>query len=610
MAVPFFFYPLTRVEENLKGRSLMKWFALLFSLVVMPMNMVFAEITASRPVNQQPIDQGGQRSYLMDAKGGLWFAYYGGDNFLYVRRPDGSEIKLGAQDRQAARSGLALAAGSDDLSVMWRDKLPEKALYLLPHLAASSAAPEPMVVGGDESEPLVRLEMARESNALYLLWLGEKLDQETKQKFHLYFRYSDDGGKSFSAVERVLPGFYPLWIVDKDFIPVFSWVVNQDRRMIAMRRFDRAGKTFGPMVEIADTPEQITPIYRAFESAGRWFVLWLAQHGDGRDFLLEGAYSADKGQTWKRFAFDTIKGLDLSRLSVAADGKGHIALALSGTRRLRDENPDAKNDLYFAYSSDNGSTWSEPRRFRSPEYQITHAKFPAIRFGAQPGTLIMAWEDWRDIRPNIYVTYSTDYGVTWQPEVPLGMPGRINLAMDYQLDQPLLERDGQYHLLVKQFTNDVLNNADLVDYAFTLADLKQPAALPRGLELEKTRLNEKRLEQRVSQYWEAMQRADYATTYAMMDSFFQSRINRQGYQQKMGTIKYNKFRIDSIERTGKIAKVKITAEAEVPEFKMASGKTYSRPKQEYTFVDTWLFITGDWYREYYEESSKMRYTGY
>ncbi len=590
----------------------MKWLILLFAFIGSSMGIARAEMSVSpKALNRQAVNQGAEQDYALDLKGGEWLAYYGNDNFLYVRRPDGAEVKLGAQDRQIYQSGLALDVGQDSSAIMWRDKFPQKALYLLPELKADGPVPSPMVVGGAESEPLTRLKVARRNDAIYLLWLGEKPDPETKQKYYLYFRYSEDGGKTFSAVERVLPGFYPMWIVDKDSIPVFSWVVSRERRAMTMRRFDRATKTFGPAVEVAETPEQITPIYRAFESAGRWFVLWLAQYGDGKDFLLEGAYSEDKGQTWKRFAFDKVKGLDLSRLAVAADGEGHIGLAFSGSRRLRDDNPDAKDDLYFAYSTDNGTTWSEPRRFRSMEYQITHARFPVLSFGSQPGALVMAWEDWRDIRPNIYVAYSTDYGATWQKEIPLGLPGRVNLTMEYKLEQALVNRDKDYHLVVKRFENDALSKADLVDYSFALTDLKQQSSLlPRGLELEKTRLNEERLRQRITQYWNAMQREDYATTYALMDAFFQNQVNRQAYQQKMGTIKYRSFRIDGIERQGKIAKVKMTLEAEVPEFKTASGKSYSKPKQEYTFVDTWLFITGNWYREYYEETSKIRYTKY
>jgi len=589
----------------------MKFFTLLFAFLMIISGDIHAGIMAHpKTLNQHPLAKNTSWEYALNSQGELWLAYYGEDNLLYVRRPDGSEVALGAQDRQRAQSGLAIDVDKNHLALMWRDKIPKKDLRFLPKLPATGSVPEPISVGGSESEPLPRLEIAQRGDKYYLLWLGEKPDPEAKQVYHQYFRYSEDGGKTFSEVERVIPGIYPMWIVDDQSVAIFSWVRSKEQQVIAMRRFDRAAKKFGPVIEVAETPQQISPIYRAFESAGRWFVTWLSQYGDGRDFLLEGAYSEDQGQTWKRFAFESIKGLDLSHLAATADGKGHIALAFSGSRRLRDNNPQAKNDVYLTYSTDNGSTWSEPHSLRTDEQKLTHAKFPAISFGSKPGALLVAWEDWRDIRPNVYVAHSTDYGATWQKAIPLGLPGRVNLGLQFDAEQALMHHDENYHLVVKRFKNDNLSQVELVHYSFTLDDLQKSPLLPRGIQLEKARLNEDRLRQRIKFYWDAMRRSDYAVSYALLDPFFQAKVGRQAYWQKMGTIKYHNFRIEQTERIGKIAKAKITIEASVPEFRTASGQKYSKKKQELTFVETWLFIGGDWYREYYEESSGVRYTDY
>jgi len=590
----------------------MKALALLVMLSGFLLNSAHAELGGNpKALNQHPVGENTAWEYALDAQGKMWLAYYGSDNLLYVRRPDGVELTIGAQNRDRAMSGLALDASQDSLALMWRDKFPEKTLNFIPHLAATGPLPAPQTVGGD-SQPLIRMEIAERGNDAYLLWLGEKPDRQTKQRYHVYFRHMKDGGQTMSEVAQVMPGIYPMWIVDQDDIAVFSWVRTPEKKVIAMRRFDRASGQFEPMVEIAPTPDQIPPIYRSFASAGRWLVMWLAQHGDGKDFLLEGAYSEDKGKTWKRFAFESLKGLDLSYLATATDGKGHIALAFSGTRRLRDDNPDAKNDVYFTVSADNGTTWSEPRTLRTGEQQLTHARFPTLSFGAQPGVLVMAWEDWRDIRPNVYVTHSTDYGVTWQTAVPLDLPGRVNLGMDFKIKQALIRHGDAYHLIVKRFIGDNLGQPELVHYSLTLDDLKQQKSLlpEETAQLEKARLNDERLRQRVNEYWQAMQREDYAISYAMHDPFFQAQVDRQAYFQKMGTIKYTTLRIDAVERIGKIAKVKLTVEAFVPEFKTPSGKTYSKPKAEYPMIETWLFISGDWYREYYEESAERRFTQY
>ena len=119
----------------------------------------------------------------MDGAGKGWFAYYGeDDNTLFVRRPDGSEAALGASDRQRYQSGVAIAATGQDLAVLWRDKLPEKTLYFLPGLGPSGSTPQPRVVGGQESEPLPRIQMGHRDGVTYLLWLGEKGNQDEQDQ--------------------------------------------------------------------------------------------------------------------------------------------------------------------------------------------------------------------------------------------------------------------------------------------------------------------------------------------------------------------------------------------------------------------------------------------
>ncbi|MDV7392022.1 hypothetical protein RZS08_11730, partial [Arthrospira platensis SPKY1] len=182
---------------------------------------------------------------------------------------------------------LAIAGGDRDLAVLWRDKLPTKTLYFLPKVGLSGSPPSPRVAASEESEPLIRLQVSQQDDVTYLLWLGEKglyvqanpesehgpagetaatPPPQIQEPYHLYFRYTEDGGKTFSPVERVLPGYYPTWIVDRKAIPVFSWTEFEGHSSVVMRVFDRIQKRFGPPVKIADAPP-ISPIYQAFESA-------------------------------------------------------------------------------------------------------------------------------------------------------------------------------------------------------------------------------------------------------------------------------------------------------------------------------------------------------
>lgn len=546
--------------------------------------------------------------FALSGKESSWFAYYGADNTLYVRRPDGAEVGLGAADRARQQSGLALTPVDDGLAVLWRDKLPRKQLYLIPKLDPTGAAPQPIVVAGEESEPLTRLKLERVGEVEYLLWLGEKGDPETKEKYHLYFRAVEQDGKVLSPVERVMPGRYPAWIVEQDVIPVFSWMEYEGKLAMTLRVFDRAKKSFGPLTKIADAPV-IAPIFEAFKSGDRWFLLWLGQHDRGKKMLLEGLYSDDKGQTWKRFALDDLRDLDIGGLSIATDHKGHLLIALDGNRSMLDRE-DNKNNVYLLRSTDNGATWQKPQTVRSDELRLTRAQYPVLAFGAQPGTVMLAWEDWRDIRPNVYVSHSKDYGATWEPALPLGRPGVWNMGLNAR-PRLLLNRGDRFWLVARQYKDDSLAQAqkDYVLYTFTWDEVRRNAEGFKIAEVQ-ARATEARLRERVTQYWQAMQDGQYETAYTVMDPFFRNKRDLKTYLNSTGAIKYHRYRVGSIVQKGNLARVEMEIESSIPKFTLPTGKTISQPVKTITFWETWVFVNENWYREHYDELAEKSSTSY
>lgn len=546
--------------------------------------------------------------FTLTGKGNPWFAYYDIDNTLYVRRPDGSEIGLGATDRPRQQSGLAMTPVGDGVALLWRDKLPRKQLYLIPKLDPAGPAPAPVVVADEESESLTRLKLERDGDVEYLLWLGEKDDPATKEKYHLYFRQAEQDGKVLSPVERVMPGRYPAWIIDQNVIPVFSWMLHEGKLAMTLRVFDRAKKSFGPLTKIADAPP-IAPIFEAFKSGNRWFLLWLGLYEDGNKMLLEGVYSEDQGQTWKRFAFEDLRDLNIGGLSIATDHKGHILIALDGDRTLLDPE-DEKSKVYLVRSADNGTTWQKPQPMRPDDLKLTRAQYPVVAMGASPGTVMLAWEDWRDIRPNVYVSYSTDYGATWEPALPLARPGIWNLGLSPR-PRLMLNQDNRFWLVARQYKNDTLSSdqKDYVLYPFTWDEVRQNA---EGFKIAEVQAlaTESRLRERVTQCWRALQDGQYETVYALMDPFFRSKRDLKTYLSTTGRIKYHRYQIGAIVRKGNLARVQIEVEASVPEFQLPTGKTISQPVKTMTLWETWLFVNDNWYREYYDATAERSSTDY
>lgn len=579
----------------------MKSIRILLSTLLFALSASAATPPDPTVLNQKPLKPNSAWSYELDGKGDIWAAYYSTDGQLYLRRPDGSEVSLAPEDRPHALSGVALDTDLDRASVMWRDKASGKSLYYLPD--AGNEKRDPILID-KESEPLLPFIMAHSQGEQYFLWVGERPDFKTRQQYHLYFRHTEENGRQLAPVEQVVPGIYPAWIITDKTIPVFTWANIDNQLIMAMRRFDRQAKHFEPLMKIADAPP-ISPYFHAFASGSRWFLLWAGHYQENNQaLLLEGTYSDDQGQTWKRFAFEDLKGMNFSKIDVAADGEGHLLVAVSG--RWSAEDPAAKDNVYMIRSDDNGSTWSKAYSLRMDNMRYASAQYPSVTFGTPKGTAVIIWEDWRDIRASLYAGYSQDYGASWH-QVPVSLNGdrTKNFTLHYE-NESLLNRDGRYYVAAQRHTNDKLTSSDLVLYTFALQDLQQAS---QALAQNALQATEARLRERVAAYWQALQNEDYAAAYALFDPFFRAKISLESYIKNKGRIKYHEHKIETVELQNKFAKVKTSFEASVPEFKM-SEQVVSRPKQWSSFTDTWLFIDGDWYREYHQKSSETRFTRY
>jgi len=340
--------------------------------------------------------------------------------------------------------------------------------------------------------------------------------------------------------------------------------------------------------------------------------LWLGHYGDKGELLLEGTYSDDKGQTWKRFAIEDLRGLDMGSVSIVSDQKTNLIIALYGNRRLMDptNTTNIKNNVYVVRSTDNGTTWQKPQTVRSDELRLTKAQYPVLALGSQPGTVMLAWEDWRDIRPNVYVSYSKDYGATWEPALPLGRPGVWNLGLDLQ-PHSMIGREDRFSLIAKQYKDDALSaNKDYVLYSFTWDEVKRNAAEFKISELQRAHATEARLRERATQYWQAMQDGQYEMTYAIMDPFYRSQRDLKAHLSSKGRVKYHRFQVGPIVQKGNLARVQIEIETSVPEFKLPDGKIISQPAKTVSFLQTWVFLNDDWHLEYYDEMAEKSSTSY
>jgi|Deesub1362A_J573_1020465.scaffolds.fasta_scaffold00162_52 hypothetical protein len=538
-------------------------------------------------------------TYEVDHAGRLHLCYYTKDGDVRYRHPDGGEIGLLQPEEKGRASGVSIEVDGDYVYVIWREKLRGKRLKLRRSLDGGKTF-EPAIVIDEDSEPLSRIRIESKGQNLYLLWLGEKSYVRKRSEYYLYFKYSTDHGKSFSKTYRVLQGIYPAWIVDKDGVYVFSWTGKEGRLYMAMRRFNLLKGELEEEIKIKDAP-QIAPYFEAFRSGERFFLMWLVTRYDDKDFLLEGVYSDDKGRSWKSFSFDALKGVDMSKVDVSHDDSGHIYIAVSGRKRVR----GAKEKVYLFRSEDNGTTWMGPITLRHYSFDNTKARLPHIASNGN-GEVVVVWEDWREIRPGIYLNYSRDYGATWQEEdIPLTFPGRESVGFN-PLVGCFFYSGGSYYLIAERYKDDAFRDRDLIFYKFNPYDLKR---LPSSSERWPGKFNEGYLRQRVRESWDAFMNNDYKKAFSLSDPFFRARNRVEDYLIRRGRIKYHNYRINEIEIEGNVAKVNMEIEYSVPRIRF-KGEVFSKPKTKVRFVERWVFVYDDWYKEYYEEMSGVRYARY
>jgi hypothetical protein len=535
---------------------------------------------------------------------GAWFAYYQGQSSLFLNSPQGVQQTLVDGSQGAAPSGLALALNEKGPATMWRDKVPDKGLYF----KQGDAPAKELGVEGFDTEPLARFDLKPDGQGWHVLWYGEHIDPKTQSRYNIYYRHVDAQSNA-SATELLMPGFYPNWLADeKGNIAVFSWDNTQSPPKMIMRVRDATSGQFGAIQTLAKTTTSIPPLMRTYHSGSRWFVLWIDQLGEGaNEFLLRGLWSDDQGVQWNDFDFPTIKGFDISDLQISHDDQtGHQIMAISGTWRFKD--PSAKNTFYISQSQDRGTHWSEPQLIRDDQTNTdSRAEAAQVFFGEKPGSAWLVWEDWRAVRARLFFAYSEDYGVSWKHKnLPLAVQPEGNNLLATQKGASYRDAQG-LHLAAANVTSDVGIEKKVFSLPINNALLEQSLKLAeKGSSVG----NEQALKNRVTTYWKALADSNYESSYSYLDPFIHAAWPVTIYKQRLGMIKYReKITIDSVQIHGHFADVNLRVTAYVPEFEMA-GKKHSAPDREVAITERWLWIDGNWFREYSEESSEIKFTRY
>lgn len=375
-------------------------------------------------------------------------------------------INSGQQERLSEEIGCVT---DGKLYVVWRTKSQVKLLEFRSINLATRQLGEKVVV--DEStEPLTRIKLGCAGNKINVVWYGEKGDAKGR-KYSIYASSSKDGGKTFSKAFEVTPqtrgSLYPTLITDEQGNAyVFTEVIyeNGQHDMVFRKATDKGWEDPVSIGKVGTVSIYIRPL----KVGNRLMVFWFNTY-EGVP-VTEMAYSDDGGKTWQRHAFEPTRNIDITGMQVASGDDNNVYLTLSGVniKDVKDEDPrKQKDELFFFYSHDGGKTFSGPIAIRHDQFgKYTRAHFPNIV--AKGKNVVVVWNDYRNIRANLYMNYSTDGGITWQPkDIPLEEPGKFNTVLHWDVNN-LVERDGTYYVLAHRFKNDAMDTAYPVVISFKI----------------------------------------------------------------------------------------------------------------------------------------------
>lgn len=120
---------------------------------------------------------------------------------------------------------------------------------------------------------------------------------------------------------------------------------------------------------------------------------------------------------------------------------------------------------------------------------------------------------------------------------------------------------------------------------------------------------EELLRQRVQEMWHAQVNGDRETMYDYYDPFFRARVTKGYFAGITIPIFYYDPVVDSVEIKGNVAEVRVSMEYEV---KALQGKlgTIDVPRKHNVDRETWLFVDGNWYRQYIDYISESSFAKY
>jgi len=237
--------------------------------------------------------------------------------------------------------------------------------------------------------------------------------------------------------------------------------------------------------------------------------------------------------------------------------------------------------------------WTGPAtRLDAKQFNNTDSGLPTISAFDQ-GPVVAAWVDYRDIRPNIYVSLTSDQGRTWSKPEPIGAPGLKNLGLPR-----LVNTGSSLALSMETFPSDrpLAGSFSLIDLGVTQNSKALPVYTKPKIYSEEQK--KKLLTERVNELWKLRMAGDYDKTYDFFDFQFRAFMPKKDFVEKSGNINYYNYEIVKTTIVGNVADVEQKVTYDSKPILLPNGKKVEVKKSTQEVKGTWVWVGDNWYLVY------------
>ena len=356
---------------------------------------------------------------------------------------------------------------------------------------------------------------------------------------------------------------------------------------VVMRRSDDAGLNWSAPEVIFTSDKLIASL--EVKAQGNQVVIAADEHDRGI-FVLA---SQDQGRSWR--ASGSLEGTSVPDNTEGASNNG-VDMVVAGERAhlvwMQDRKAQKTKIMRASFDISQGKWLSAAAQMDMKPYASTRSMLPVVTAGAK-GQLMAAWIDYRDIRPNVYVSASFDQGQVWTAPQAVLKPGEVSagwpqimpwgdqIAVGYEAYAADQEKKGKF----------VLRLIPVNEAAKTVSQL---GAWPAISDAER----KAKLDERIKMLWNNRVAGNYQPTYEVFDFAYKKLTSEKEYLNGVGNITYQSYSVGDISLTGNEATVKMKIKFEVKPTIMPSGRSVTIASNEVDAVNTWVWVGNNWHLVY------------